>query len=178
MRSYLENNGVFFHISPLKNLESIKEQGIKPNNKGICVLRTNNQSIINSVINSQLANINDGDSYIIVEITIPQDYFPIYAYEPDILDNTDWTWPLHNNIKVPNVPPELITNIYHHVYDLRQASNDINNQIQFVNQDWFLESFSIIYETHYNMTNESEVMNLGFNKLVQAFDIWRVLRLD
>lgn len=173
MRKYLENNGVFYHISPIKNKESIRLNGLKPNNKGICVLRTNHQSIINAVINSQLADIDDGDSYIVVEITIPQNYFPIYTYEPDILDNTDWTWPLHNNIKAITVPVHLITNITEHIYDLRQASFDISNSELFINEAWFLESFNIIYETHYVMTNESLVHNLGFNKLVKAVDMFR-----
>jgi hypothetical protein len=177
MRNYLANNGVFYHISPYKNIKSINENGIIPNNKGICVVRTNNQSIINSIINSQLGDINDGDRYIVVEITIPLGHFPLYAYEPDILDNTDWTWPLHNNIKVSNIPPQLITNISEHVYNLRQASFDINNSHLFVEQEWFLESFEMIYETHYQMNGNSEVQNLGFNKLVKAYDVWKVMEI-
>ena len=75
MRNYLTNNGVFYHISPYKNIKSIRENGIRPNNKGICVVRTKNQSIINAIINSQLGDINEGDKYVVVEITIPLEYF-------------------------------------------------------------------------------------------------------
>lgn len=168
MRNYLENNGIFYHISPISNRKSIEKNGIRRSNKGICVLRINEMSIINAVINSQLHEINDGDAFIIVAMKIPANEFPIYVFEPDILLDTDWTWPLHNNIVVDCIPPNFITGITTHEYSLHQANIDISSRQLYTNENYYLSSFNLVYENHYSMNTDSTLNNFEERKNVKS----------
>ncbi|MCC9071267.1 hypothetical protein LNQ49_06620 [Flavobacterium sp. F-65] len=170
MRNYLENTGVFYHISPVKNRASIETHGIKRSQKGICVLRTNDQGIINVVINSQLHEIKDGDIFILVTIKIPVNALPIYTYEPDILTDTDWTWPLHNNIIVDNISTNYITEIAEYTYNLQQAEQDVSSRHLYENQPFFNQSFNLIYENHYKINTNGSLDNLEKRKLVKSIE--------
>lgn len=177
MRNYIENGGVFYHISPIKNRASIEINGLNRSQKGICVLRTYEQGIVNSVINSQLHEINDGDDFILVAVRIPVNQFSIYVYEPDILLDTDWTWPLHNNIIVDNIPSEFITKITEHNYNLQQAQRDVSNRHFFEKEANFKSSFDLIYENHYCMNSDSTLNNLEDRKLVKSCESQYIMQL-
>lgn len=55
---YISQNHPFYHITPVKNLEYILQEGIcKSKSKtrdGICVVRTSDDDIINEIIDTQL----------------------------------------------------------------------------------------------------------------------------
>jgi hypothetical protein len=177
MRNFLENNGVFYHISSILNRKSIEKNGIKFSNKGICVVRTNNMSIINAVINSQIHEIKNGDSFIIVAFKIPKNEFPLYVFEPDILSDTDWTWPLHNILIMNVIPPSFFIEITEYIYDVQQAQIDVGNRQFFEQEDYFQSSFNVIYENHYRMNSDGTLNNLEDRKYVKSSEARFILDL-
>ncbi len=171
MRNYLENDGRFYHISPAKNKGNIEQLGLERSNKGICVLRTNNDGIVNAVINSQLSmEIKNGAEFILVEFRIAPAQFPIYVFEPDILTSNDWTWPLHNNIIVDRILPNCFVGITQHTYNQSDGDYFISNKHLFETQEWFQSSYRLIYENHYRMNADSSINNIEERKLVKSVE--------
>ena len=170
MREYLNRGGKFYHISPLKHEASISANGLKYSQKGICVLRTNDLPIINAVICTQIPEIEDGAQYIIVTLQIPFDAFSINSFEPDILDDTDWTWPFHNIIKEKSIGPQFITAITKHTYWGTEGAKDSFRKKEFHNHPVYLEGLNLSYETHYRIPSARIIETIGYDKYVKAYD--------
>ena len=71
MENYLRTDGRFYHITDASNAWRINSVGLIKNNKGICLIRTNRVPILNTLINTQLQRIEEGQEFILVSIEPP-----------------------------------------------------------------------------------------------------------
>jgi hypothetical protein len=164
MRSYLKENGKFYHITTASNWDKIKFKGLRPDNKGICVLRSGDLGIVNAVINTQIHEIKDCDKYALIKINLGLEHFPADSFEPDILTENDWTWPLHNNIKVTRISYDLLELVGIFKYSAQEGDKASSQRKSYEAQSFFLDSFNIIYESHYKVNTGGELLDQGYKK--------------
>lgn len=75
IEEYINKNYPFYHITPMDNLESIKRNGLlrseSTTRNGICVVRTNDDDIINEIIDTQLNKIDtpEGTLYALIKLS-------------------------------------------------------------------------------------------------------------
>ena len=74
IEEYISKNYPFYHITPMENLESIKQNGLlrseSTTRNGICVVRTSDDDIINEIIDTQLNKIGtlEGTLYALIKL--------------------------------------------------------------------------------------------------------------
>jgi len=111
-QEWIDNNNSFYHITHTRNLQSIFIMGLENRNgRGICVVRTNEEKIVQYICQQMLLTDDDLD-FSVIEI-IPS---RIKLKATEILfDGVDeCTDPLHNYINRKNIPviQENVIGIY------------------------------------------------------------------
>ena len=107
VEEYLSSDLPFYHITPIRKVETILTEGLKnlPNSInqrcGICVVRTDNDEVLNIIAGEQLSG--DGDCDFCVFKLIPSKHGITYEFvAPDnILEDTA---ALYNYINVDCIP--------------------------------------------------------------------------
>ena len=89
---YITNDFPFYHITKMENLESIKQEGLLRSKSitrdGICVVRTNNEDIINEIIDTQLHTVGvpDDTLYAIIKIVPSKHNISACMVTPDAVE--------------------------------------------------------------------------------------------
>ncbi len=143
IKDYIEKDLPFFHITRASNKDNILNNGLLPKTcKAICVVRSNEPIILDTIIATQLGDIKH--KYIIIKLSPKKHGIKVENVAEDSVDET--TQPLHNYIvdipsikitesdiicdnyivaKIPGpVPKELIENLEEYS---RKSIPDVSN---------------------------------------------------
>lgn len=146
MQRFLDSPGAcFYHITPARSWPQIQQHGLRRRGKGISVLRTNEQPIIDSVISTQLHTIDNPDTEFVL-LRLPQrlNNFQLNEIDADLV--FEWTWPLHNNILRPIILPTQIELEKHFTINIDEISpKDYKTEIEYKTRDIYLSSFDLVY---------------------------------
>ena len=118
--AYIENDMPFYHITPMKNLDAILNSGLKAKTTwGICVVRSDNLSVWNYIIQTQLAGTIDPfapnaeelfrnqedvteQKFAVIKILPSKHNIRVEDVSPDNVQ--ELTAPLHNYIAKSRIP--------------------------------------------------------------------------
>ena len=97
IQEYIDNDLPFYHITPAENIDSILKHGLHKGNEydAVCVVRSNNFSVLYEIASSQLSKINaDNESFFVIRLLPSKHNIRAIDVAPDNV--TDITSPLHN----------------------------------------------------------------------------------
>ena len=163
MENFLQTeDAAFYHITTWSSWQGIQKNGLKKGNgKGISVLRTNDERIINGVIMTQLQDdkVREENRFVLLKLSQSRNGFMPQVIKPDLVE--EWTWPFHNNI-TRNVHKNHIEFI---IEDWVKA--DIKEQrdgMQLVDSEMYEEALNFTYEDEkdlfkYNRDREKHYLN-------------------
>lgn len=150
MENFLQTeDAAFYHITTWSNWVKIQNEGLKLcySPKGISVLRTNDERIINGVIITQLQNeeVIKENRFVLLKLCQAKNVFMPQVIKPDLVD--DWTWPFHNNLK-QNVHRNHIEFIKEFTIENWDEANLVDNRDreEIVNSELYEEALNFTYE--------------------------------
>lgn len=149
MQNFLNSNdAAFYHITTWSSWQNIQKTGLKKGNgKGISVLRTNDERIINGVIMTQLQDdkVREENRFVLLKLSQSKNAFMPQVIKPDLVD--DWTWPFHNNLK-QNVHRNHIEFIKEFTIENWDEANLVDNRDreEIVNSELYEEVLNFTYE--------------------------------
>lgn len=113
IHEYSNCNLPFYHITPKRNVKRILTDGLQPRLFGICVVRTNDDGVINHIASTMLSERGDRE-FSVIKLLPRKHRINSSMVAPDSAEEP--TTPLHNyiviNQPIPITEDDIVNNLF------------------------------------------------------------------